>query len=179
MLSTENTALLVIDIQGKLAHTMYSKEIFFENVRTMIKAAKVLSLPIIWMEQYPKGLGPTIPEIAGCLDGLKPIEKITFNSCLNDSFVRSLASLNRRQLIVTGMETHICVYQTVMGLLNADYEVHVVTDAVSSRTPENKTIGLEKMKTGGAHMTSTETVLFELLQIAEGPEFREILKLVK
>lgn len=90
-----------------------------------------------------------------------------------------LTGLGRKQLLITGMETHVCVYQTVMGLLNLDYEVHLVTDAVSSRTARNKKIGIEKMKDGGAHVTSTETALFELMKIAEGDIFKEVLKVVK
>jgi nicotinamidase-related amidase len=170
---------VIIDVQGKLAHMMHNKEELFKNVQIMIQGAKALDVPVVWVEQYPAGLGPTIPEIARYLSGLLPIEKITFNSCMNDNFVNALTSLKRRQVLIVGIETHICVYQTVMGLLSAEYDVHVIADAVSSRTTDNKQIGLEKMKGGGAQLTSTETALFELARIAEGPEFKEILKLVK
>jgi nicotinamidase-related amidase len=179
VLNAEHTALLVIDIQGKLAHMMHEKESFFKNARIMIKAAKILKMPVAWLEQYPQGLGSTIPEIAECLDGFQPIAKITFNGCLNENFTSHLSSLECNCIIVIGMETHICVYQTVTGLLNAGYEVHVVADAVSSRAPQNKAIALEKMKDSGAYITTTETVLFEIMKIAEGPEFQEILKLVR
>ncbi|MBS4021898.1 MAG: hydrolase [Dethiobacter sp.] len=179
MLSPENSALIVIDIQGNLAHMMHEKEAFFKNVQIMIKGAKILDIPIVWIEQYPQGLGPTIPEVAELLDGNQPIGKITFNGCLNENILQAIESLQRRRLLITGMETHICVYQTVMGLLRSGFEVHIVGDAVSSRTSANKKIGIEKMKEGGAYITSTETVLFELLGIAGGEEFKEILNLVK
>ena len=167
MLSREDTVLVIIDVQGKLAHIMHDREKLFKNIEIMIQGAKALNVPVVWVEQYPEGLGPTIPEIARHLQGLTPIEKITFNSCLNDNFVNVLASLKRRQVLIVGIETHICVYQTVMGLLCAEYDAHVVADAVSSRTLDNKRIGLDKMKSGGAHLTSTETALFELASIAE------------
>jgi nicotinamidase-related amidase len=179
MLATENTILLVIDMQGKLAHMMHEKETLFQNVRKMIQGAQIMNIPVIWIEQYPQGLGPTIPEVAELLTGLKPVAKITFNSCSNQEFMQVLTQLGRKQLLITGMETHVCVYQTVMGLLNLDYEVHIVADAVSSRTEQNKKIGIEKMKDGGAQVTSTETALFELMKIAEGEIFKEVLKVVK
>ncbi|MCW3490959.1 hydrolase [Dethiobacter alkaliphilus] len=178
MLSKDECVLVVIDVQGKLAHMMHNKEDLFNNIQIMIQGAKALDIPVIWVEQYPEGLGGTIEEIAGLLEGA-PVEKVTFNSCLNDEFVKTLSSYNRQQVLVVGIETHICVYQTVMGLLKAEYDVHVVADGVSSRTEDNKLIGLEKMKDGGAQITSTETALFELVKIAEGPEFKAILKLVK
>lgn len=179
MLSAENTVLLVIDMQGILAHMMHEKESFFDNVRRMIQGAQALGVPIILIEQYPKGLGRTIPEIAELLDGLRPVEKITFNSCRNEEFIRVLTGSGRRQVLVTGMETHVCVYQSVMGLRGLGFDVHVVTDAVSSRTLANKMIGIEKMKDAGAHVTSTETALFELAEIAEGERFKKILNIVK
>ncbi len=179
MLNRDNAALIIIDIQGKLAHLMHNKEDLFKNVQIMIQGAKVLNMPIVWVEQYPEGLGPTIPEVARQLEGQNPIRKSTFNSCLNVDFVRTLAALKRSHVLVAGIETHICVYQTVMGLLSHKYDVHVIVDAVSSRTADNKFIGLEKMKAGGAQLTSTETALFELTRTAEGTEFKAILKLIK
>lgn len=179
MLSSENAAMLVVDVQGKLARMMHEKEFFFENIQKMIKGAKILDIPIIWIEQYPKGLGVTIPEVADLLTNLKPVEKITFNACLNENFVQVISSINRKQVIIVGMETHICVYQSTIGLLDLGYDVHIISDAVSSRTIENKKIGLEMMKSAGAHLTGTETVLFELLQVAEGDKFKEVLQIVK
>jgi nicotinamidase-related amidase len=179
MLNINNTLLLVIDIQGKLASMMHDKIAVYENVKRLIKGARVLEMPIIWTEQYPEGIGATIPEIAKTLDGFKPIPKMTFSCCRNDEFLNALKATNRKQILVTGIETHICVYQTTLELLDAGYEVEVVADAVSSRTPQNKEIGLQKMKTAGAGITGTETALYELLKVAKGPEFKQILKIVK
>lgn len=180
MLNKENVGLIVVDVQGKLAHMMHEKDQLFKNLQILIQGAKVLELPIIWIEQYPQGLGPTVPEIASLLsDDLEPVTKKTFSACLTDSFMDKLKDVNRKQLLICGIETHICVYQTARSLLNEGYEVHVVADAVSSRTPENREIGIQKMLSKGAELTSVEMALYELLQVAEGDQFKGILELVK
>lgn len=179
MLTINNTALVVVDVQGKLAQLMYQKEDLYKNLERLIKGAQVLQIPIVLTEQYPKGLGPTVTELSSLMPDVKPIEKITFSCCGNDEFAQQLKVLGRRQLLLTGIETHICVYQTAIDLLGAGYEVQVVTDAVSSRKRSNKRVGLERMKAAGAVPTSTEMALFELLHIAEGDKFKEISKIVK
>jgi nicotinamidase-related amidase len=180
MLTIENTVLLVIDVQGKLAQLMHQKETLFANLRRVIKGAQVLELPILWTEQVPDKLGETTPEIGELLvETAKPISKVSFSCCGNASFMAGLKQLERRQVLLTGIETHICVYQTALDLLNMDYEVQVVADAVSSRTAENKQIGLERMEEASARLTSTEMALFELLRIADGPQFKTIARLVK
>lgn len=179
MLTTENSVLLVIDVQGKLAQIMHERDALFTNVRKMIKGAQVLGVPIIWVEQNPKGLGPTVPEIRELLAGLSPVEKFSFSCWGEKSFVDELKSLGRRQVLLAGIEAHVCIYQTAMDLLAAGYEVQVVADAVSSRTKENKEIALVKVRDLGAALTSTETALFELLRVAKGPKFKEILQIVK
>ncbi|WP_096200879.1 hydrolase [Bacillus sp. FJAT-45350] len=178
MLIKVNTALVVIDVQGKLAHMMHDKEKFIKNVQIMIQGARAMNLPIIVLEQYPKGLGKTIPEVASLLEE-EPIEKISFGACLNQQFIDSVQALNRKQLLIVGMEAHVCVYQTVMGLLENNFAVEVVSDAVSSRVYENKQIGLQRMQDGGAKITSTEMCLFELMKVAEGKIFKDIIKLLK
>lgn len=179
MLTLENTVLLIIDVQGKLANMMHEKEIFFENIQSLIKGAQILGIPILWTEQNPQGLGPTIPEIAHLLSNAQPIPKISFSCCGNELFMESLKALNRKQVLIAGIEAHVCVYQTAMDLLNLGYEIQVVSDSVSSRIEKNKEIGLEKIKDGGGGLTSTETALFELLKVAEGAKFKEISKIVK
>jgi nicotinamidase-related amidase len=179
MLNTEEVVLLLVDIQGKLAQFMYEKERLFGNLQTLVKGIQVLEVPILWMEQNPEGLGPTIPEIADLLPDIAPISKMSFSCCRNEQFVKSLSEINRKQVLIAGIETHICVYQTAAELLDMGYAVHVVADAVSSRTEENKTIGLQKMKDAGASWTSVETLLFELLRVAEGEKFKTMLKIVK
>jgi len=171
--------LLVIDVQGKLAQLMHDQTGLFANLRRMIQGAKVLGIPILVTEQYPEGIGPTVPEVAEVLSDTTRISKICFSCCGADEFTSSLTLFDRRQVLVTGIETHICVTQTVLDLLEADYEVQVVADAVSSRTADNKRIGLERMRDAGAVITSTESALYELLGAASGPEFKAVLKLIK
>jgi len=179
MLTLENTVLLIIDIQGKLVRSMCEKEALIENFQKIIRGAQILGIPILWTEQNPKGLGPTIPDIARLLPNLQPIPKLSFSCCSNERFMQELKALSRKQVLMAGIEAHVCVYQTAMDLLNLGYEVQVVADAVSSRTAENREIGLEKIRDGGASLTSVETALFELLKIAEGERFKEILRIVK
>lgn len=179
MLDSDNSVLVVVDIQGKLARIMHGKDELFDNARKMIRGAKVLRIPIIWVEQNPKGLGPTIPEIAVLLKGRIPISKMTFSCCGKREFVKELEALGRRQVLLVGIETHVCIYQTTMDLIAMHYEVQVVADAVSSRTEENKRIALTRIRDLGAGLTTTETALFELLKVAEGPRFRKLLEIVK
>jgi nicotinamidase-related amidase len=179
MLTSENMVLIVIDFQGNLAHSMYEKHQLFENAQKVINGASIFGIPIIVTEQIPEKLGPTIPEIDHFLPDIDYISKASFNCCDDERFMHELESFNRKQIVISGIETHICVYQTTMGLLNMGHEVHIIADAVSSRTVRNRTIGLEKMKDGGASLTSTEIVLFELLRTAEHEKFRDIIKIVK
>lgn len=179
MLELKNTVLIIVDVQGKLANLMHKKEVLFENLQKIIKGAKALGIPILWAEQNPKGLGPTVPEVANLLSNNQPISKMKFSCCGSDHFIKALRELNRKQILIVGIETHVCVYQTAIDLLDSGYEVQIVADAVSSRTEENKRIGLEKTRDAGAALTSIETALFELLRVAEGEKFKEILKIVK
>ena len=179
MLKSEKTALIVVDVQGKLAQMMSGKQALFENLQKCIKGVQVLGIPILWVEQNPEGLGPTIPEVSELLAGMHPISKHCFSCCKNEQFVQALKALNRNQILIVGIEAHICVYQTAMDLVKLGYEVEIVADAVSSRTIENKTVAIQKMSSAGISLTSTEMALFELLAVAEGEQFKEILKIVK
>lgn len=179
MLTTENSALVLVDVQGKLAQTMHAKQSFFDNIIRLVKGAQILELPILWAEQNPAGLGPTVPEIAELLPNQNPLSKLSFSCCGNAAFIKELETLNRQNMLVAGIEAHVCVYQTAADLVDLNYDVQVVADAVASRTAENKQIGLERSKAAGAGLTSTETVLFELLKIAKGNKFKEIIKIVK
>ena len=179
MLTTDKTVLVVIDMQGKLAQSMYCRELLFENVQKIIKGAQVLGLPLLLTEQNPKGLGPTIPEIADLVPGVRRIPKLSFSCCGDELFSKELSALQRCQVLLSGIEAHVCLYQTTVDLVASGYEVHVLADAVSSRTAENKAIGLQKMKDAGASITSVETALFELLRVAEGPAFKQIISIVK
>jgi nicotinamidase-related amidase len=179
MLSRTNAVLIIIDIQGNLAQAMYDKENLFANNVKMIQGFKAFNLPIIVTEQIPQKLGKTLPVISQELDGIEPIAKETF-SCWDDrNFTKQLKGLSRRHIVLAGIECHVCVYQTALDLISNGYNVHLVTDAVSSRTPENRQVGIDAMKSAGAHITSTEMVLFELLRTAADPKFKEIIKIIK
>ena len=179
MLTTDNSVFLLVDTQGKLAHSMYAKDSLFKNLKKLIKGMRALEIPILWAEQNPKGLGPTVQEIAGLLSDLQPIPKCSFSCYQNQEIRQALEALNRHTVLVAGIETHVCVYQTVRDLRKANYDVELVADAVSSRTNENKQIGLDKCKEAGASITSVETALFELLEVAEGDRFKKILDVIK
>jgi len=179
MLEIENCSLVVVDVQGKLAQIMYEKEQLFKNIQILIKAANILSIPILWCQQVPKALGPTIPEIAELLLGVEPINKACFSCTGHEQFNDKLKQLDTEQVLICGIETHICVYQTAVDLHRKGFEVNVVSDAVSSRTLENKQIALERMSCEGCKLSSVEMALFELLKTAEHLHFKEIAKLIK
>jgi len=179
MLNLKDTCLLIVDVQGTLARLVHDKERLFDNLQRLVKGMQALEVPILWVEQNPAGLGPTIPEVAYLLRGIEPIAKMTFSCCRCEAFVQALERLDRRQVVIAGIETHICVYQTAAGLVDMGYTVEVAADAVSSRTPENRAIGLQKMRDAGVCLTSVETALFELLGKAEGDAFKAVLRIVK
>lgn len=179
MLNAEKTALVIVDVQGKLAQLMSGKELLFENLAKVLKGSQALGIPILWAEQTPEKLGPTIPEIAALLTGIAPISKTSFSCCGSERFNQALSAAKRTQVLIAGIEAHVCVYQTAMDLVEMGYEVEIVTDAVSSRTIENKTVALEKMKSAGVGFTSIEMALFELLKAAEGEAFKKIIGIVK
>ena len=179
MIKTKDAVLVIVDVQGKLATLMHQKDTFFENMVKITRGAQVLDIPTLWNEQLPDKLGPTIPELKDILTDLAPMAKNSFSCCGNENFQNKLSALNRNQILLTGMETHVCVYQTAIDLLTGGYEVYLVADAVSSRTLENKQIGIEAIKNAGAKITSVEMALFEMLKIAEGEKFKKILDIVK
>ena len=179
MITAKDTALVIIDVQEKLIPAMQDKADLLDNLKKMIKGARVLGLPILFTEQNPAGLGPTVPEIAELLPDAKPVIKFSFSSCDTEAFMEELTAVNRQNILIAGIEAHVCVYQTAVDLVNLNYNVQVVADAVDSRTNRNKRIGLEKSKAAGADITSTEIALFELLKIAKGDTFKEIIKIVK
>lgn len=179
MFSPENAILLVIDIQGKLARLMHRRDQLFRNVSTLIQAASILEMPVVVTEQVPEKIGKTIPEITKLLKDCRPIIKQSFSCCGEDRFVQEIETLNRKQVIVAGIETHVCIYQTVCDLLNRNFEIQVVGDAVSSRTEANKCFGLDRIKSLGGGITSTEMIICELLRTCEHPQFRKVVGLIK
>ena len=179
MLNVDSTVLVVIDVQEKLFRLIYQREKLVDNLQRLIRGIQVLRIPIILTEQYPQGLGPTIPEVAALLTDVQPLPKLSFSCYGDEQFINALEALRRKQVLVAGIESHVCVYQTVVDLLSAGYQVNLVIDAVSSRTSENREVGINKMSHAGAFLTSTETVLFELLKVAKGEQFKAISKIVK
>lgn len=179
MLTKDNAILVVIDVQGKLATLMHENETLFANINRMIKGARALDIPILWTEQIPDKLGETVSEIKSELDGIELLTKKTFSCCGGPGFNEQLNKLGRKQMIVTGIETHVCVYQTCMDLLKNNFEVHLVTDAVSSRIESNYHLGVQRIKEAGAILTSVEMSLFEMLKVAEGEQFKKIIQIVK
>lgn len=179
VLGVESAALLVIDFQDRLVRVMYEREKLVDNVQRLIKGVQVLGVPIIATEQYPQGLGSTIPEVAQFFANVQPIPKLSFSCCEDERFLKEFKALNLKQILVVGIESHVCVYQTAIDLLNAGYEVQVVSDCVSSRTVENREIGLQRISCAGARLTSVEMALFELLRVARGDKFKEISQIVK
>ena len=171
--------MVIIDVQDKLARVMSDRDELFLNLKKLVRGMQALGVPIIVTEQYPQGLGRTVPELAQLLCDVQPIAKLSFSCCGEERFLKEIKVLNHRQVLVAGIEAHVCVYQTVVDLLGAGYEVQVVGDAVSSRTVENREIGLEKMRSAGADITSTEMALFELLKVAQGETFKEISRIVR
>ncbi len=179
MLDIENCCLAVVDVQGKLAQLMHGKDALFKNIQILVQAAQILEMPILWCQQVPDALGPTVPEIAQHLTDLEPANKSMFSCCGTDQFNARLNESRRNQVLLCGIETHICVYQTAIDLLARGFNVTVIADAVSSRTLDNKRIALTKLAAEGASISSVEMALFELLRSAEHPKFRQIAKLIK
>ena len=178
-LTTDDTVLVLIDFQKRLFPVMHDGEKLLRNVLKLIQGAQVLQVPILLTEQYPRGLGPTLPEIKELLPDIIPIEKTCFNCCDEEKFNIALAALHRKQVLVAGIEAHICVYQTVVALSGAGYEVQVVADAISSRDPENKLVTMSKLGAAGISPTTVEMALFELLKTGSGDVFKQISKIVK
>jgi nicotinamidase-related amidase len=179
MLTTDSTVLVVVDVQDKLVKTMQQLDVLIDNQTRLVRGMAALEVPMLCTEQNPKGLGATIPEIAALLPGVETISKNCFSCTDSQPFMQSLAGLDRKNVLLAGIETHICVYQTAIGLIQAGYHVEVVADACSSRRADNIQIGLYKANNAGAEITSVETALFELLKVADGPRFKEILQIVK
>jgi len=179
-LDRNRAALVIIDVQEKLCRAMDDKvlERLTANINILLETARELGIPVLATEQYVKGLGETLPSIREKLPA-PALEKMTFSCCGDSAFLDRLAPLDRRQIIIVGMETHVCVLQTVLELLDAGYHVHLARDAVMSRHKENWFVGLEGAKAAGAVITSTEAAMFQLLRVAGTEEFKKLSKLVR
>ncbi len=171
--------LVVVDVQDKLAAVMHERERLFDGLQRLARGARALDLPVLWLEQNPQRLGATVAPVAAALEGLAPIAKMCFSCCDSGEFMARLEASGRRQVLLAGIEAHICVYQTAMDLSARGYEVHVVSDAVSSRTAENRDLALARIRDLGIAVTGVEMALYELVRVAEGERFKAILRIVK
>lgn len=178
-LDRKDTLLLVIDMQEKLLPVISNKESLIKQNDILINAANNLDIPIIYTEHYAKGLGPIVEELKGNLDKAIEFHKVAFSACIEDGFLDLVKERKRKKIIVTGAETHVCVFQTVRDLLNEGYMVYVPVDAVGSRKDQDKDSGLSLMKEMGAVLTNTELIAFDLVKISGTPEFKEMLKIIK
>ena len=178
-LDRARAALAVVDVQEAFRPAVLDFEQVAANVAVLVRGAAILGLPTVVTEQYPKGLGHTVPEVSEHLNGVEPIEKVCFSAVQADGFSRALQEARRDQVVLCGIESHVCVNQTAEDLLSDGVEVHVAQDAVTSRTADNRALGLHKMERSGATVTSVETALFELLRQAGTPEFKEVQALIR
>lgn len=181
ILEPAKTVLVVIDVQERLCAAMDQEVLrrLTRNIGILLESAKELGIPAIVTEQYVKGLGPTLSELREKATTASYHEKLTFSCCGDELFTNQLKQSGRTHIIVAGMETHVCVLQTVLDLLADGYDVHVVKDAVMSRSSDNKQTAMEAMTLAGAVPTCTETVVFQLLKIAGTESFKKLSKLVK
>ncbi len=180
-LDANHCALLVVDIQERLLPPIFQKEQLLKNSQLLIRAASVLKIPALVTTQYAKGLGSIVPEIASLLPEIEPIDKHMFSCFGSDTFCSMLKRVpgNRTTVLLCGMESHICVMQTALGALREGYMVHVASDAVSSRTEWNWKVGLDRMAGAGAIISSTETMIYELMKSSGSQAFKELLPYLK
>lgn len=182
-LEPSTTLILVVDVQEKLAAAMPEESFstLVKNTGILLEAARVLGVPVLASEQYPKGLGPTVPTIAEKLGplGVTPMAKMTFDACSDLAIARAISDIAPRSVVVVGMESHVCVFQTARELVKRGYTTHVVADGVASRREENRRLGLSLCERAGAIVTATETVAFDLLGQAGTDAFKAISKLVR
>ena len=179
MLTKQNTGLVVVDVQGKLARLVDESDTLISNCGKLIKGAQVLGLPIISLEQNPEKLGATVSELNDLLSDAKPIPKFTFNACNEPKFIEAVQAKDVDTWLVCGIEAHICVYQTAIGLLELGYKVQVVSDCISSRTALNKDLAIRRLTDAGVQITGLEMSLYELVKDCRAPEFKSILSLIR
>ena len=175
----KNPCLVIIDVQEKLFPVMSEKESFLKNLIVLIKGFQLFDLPIIVTEQVPEKLGNTISQVSSLFENMEPITKSSFSCVGEPKFKRSMDLINPNEIILTGIETHVCVYQTTKDLLKQNMHVEIITDAVSSRKHDNHEIALQRMNKEGAGLNTVEMMLFSLQEKAEGVTFKKLVRLVK
>jgi len=179
-LERDRTALVIVDVQERLFPHIHEFTLVEDALVKLVRGAQVIGVPILVTEQYAKGLGPTIASVREALgEQYAPIEKMSFSCARDNTFLAALAHLGRPHVLLCGIETHVCVYQTAVDLLDRGYHVHLVSDAAGSRSPRNKKLAIRRIEQGGGLMTSVEMALFELLEISGTAMFKAVSKLVK
>jgi len=179
LLSSERSALVIVDVQEKLMPAVFEADRVVRNVRLLLKAADELKVPVLVSEQYSKGLGPTVSQIREALPADSVVEKIAFACGREPVFMDRLARLDRRQVVVAGSEAHVCVLQTALSLKEAGYDVFLVADATSSRTPTNAELAIARMRSNGVEIVSTEMVVFEWMERGGTPSFKTLIEVIK
>jgi nicotinamidase-related amidase len=179
MLKAKNTAMVLVDVQEKLLPAMHNDPAVLTALEKLLRGLAVLDVPVIWCEQLPEKLGPTDPSLATLLEGNQPIAKSTFRCTGSKKFIKTLDQISPKQLLVAGIEAHVCVYQTAVDLAEMGFGVQVVADAVTSRTAENRQIALDRMGQEEVKLTSVEMALMELLRDADDDRFKQILPIIK
>ncbi len=179
ILNRDNAALLIIDIQEKILPVMNNFEAVTKNTLQLIKGFKVLNIPIFYTEQYPKGLGATADILLKELEGLSPIQKMSFSCAGAGNLFQRLKDNNVTQVVIAGIESHVCVQQTVLDLIAAGFQVDLAANATSSRSETDYKFALDRMRAHGAEITTSEAILFELVNISGTDEFKAISRIVK
>lgn len=179
MLARDHVQLLLIDFQEKLLPKILDADEVVQRALTFTRFARMLDIPTVWTEQYPKGIGPTIEAFREVLAGLEPIEKTSFGCFGQPGFAERVAANGRRQLVIMGVEAHVCVLQTALAGIDLGYEVYVARDAVGSRGALDRDAGLDRMRQEGARLVTVEMAMFEILRAAGTPEFKKVLPLIK
>jgi len=179
ILKKEKTALLIIDLQERILPVIRNYETVLENTVKLIKGFKAMQLPVYFAEQYPNGLGPTSQKILEELSGFTAYQKMSFSCFGAENIFNEFHKKKLSQIVICGVESHVCVQQTVLDLMANGYQINVAADAVSSRKEIDYNIALKRMRTLGAEITTAESILFELLEICGTPEFKEVSKIVK
>ena len=179
-LNLEDSLVLIIDVQDKLLNAVFNKEQVEKKSAIVAEAAKILGIPVVVTEQYPKGLGNTIPAVKDALaEDTEIFEKTSFSALNNEEILEAIKKHNKKQILIFGIETHICVSQTTAAFRELGYEVSVIKDACGSRAEEEYLAGLERMKDNGAYIITTEIALFEWLKGAKHPNFKAVQALIK
>ena len=180
LLNTEKCLLLIVDIQEKFAPHIHEMDRVIERSRILIEAAGLLGVPVFVSQQYPKGLGQTVGPLREALDGRsRKFDKVTFSCCLDEALGRALQESGRNQVLLAGIETHVCVAQTALDLLAAGKRPYVAVDAVSARRRLDHDVALDRLKAAGATLTTAEAAILELTRTAQHPAFKTISNLIK